>query len=300
MLPGADLLVDDAPAVTGFPAPWRDLFRKSGRPLEAELARAGYALVPAAAARYRFADGSELVLPTDRGEQHEALVRGVRGRRRRALARPARRARTTSGRRCARSGWSRAFDRADLRRDVRRRLWSRRTVADLADRLGDPQLAAVVRSVALPAGLDARTHARRWPPRTSTVARTFGRWQVEPLPGGSGDAGRSSVLVELLAQRLALREVDGADRPRVDRATPRAGGGSPASARLGRRSHRRRASCSPSIRGRSARLSARSPPDPPRRLVPALGPRVGHARTDLAPAGVEETVALVDAKGCRS
>ena len=37
-------LVDAAPAVLGFPAPWRDLFRKSGRPLEAELARQGYAL----------------------------------------------------------------------------------------------------------------------------------------------------------------------------------------------------------------------------------------------------------------
>ena len=41
--PGA--AVDDAPAALGFPAPSRDLFRKSGRPLEAELARPGYALV---------------------------------------------------------------------------------------------------------------------------------------------------------------------------------------------------------------------------------------------------------------
>ena len=35
--------VDNAPAIIGFPAPWRDLFRKSGRPLEAELGRMGYA-----------------------------------------------------------------------------------------------------------------------------------------------------------------------------------------------------------------------------------------------------------------
>ena len=74
---GADgeLLVDDAPGALTFPAPWRDLFRKSGRPLEAELARTGYGLVPAPAPTYRFADGSELVLPSDRGQQHEALLR---------------------------------------------------------------------------------------------------------------------------------------------------------------------------------------------------------------------------------
>src|SRR4030095_10944199 len=39
--------VDDAPSIIGFPAPCRDLFRKSGRPLETELARMGYALEPA-------------------------------------------------------------------------------------------------------------------------------------------------------------------------------------------------------------------------------------------------------------
>ena len=41
------ITVDDAPSIIGFPAPWRDLFRKSGRPLEAELARMGYVLAPA-------------------------------------------------------------------------------------------------------------------------------------------------------------------------------------------------------------------------------------------------------------
>ena len=45
------VLVDDGPAVLGFPAPWRDLFRKSGRPLEAELSRIGTELVPACADR---------------------------------------------------------------------------------------------------------------------------------------------------------------------------------------------------------------------------------------------------------
>src|SRR5687768_1007085 len=58
---------DDAPSIIGFPAPWRDLFRKSGRPLETELARMGYVLQPALPATMIFADGSELTLPTDRG-----------------------------------------------------------------------------------------------------------------------------------------------------------------------------------------------------------------------------------------
>ena len=52
------------PAILGFPAPWRDLFRKSGRPLEAELARSGYALAPADSAQLIFVDGATLALPT--------------------------------------------------------------------------------------------------------------------------------------------------------------------------------------------------------------------------------------------
>jgi len=41
-----------------------------------------------------------------------------------------------------------------------------------------------------------------------SLMRTFGRWQLQPRDAGSPlDAGRSSVLVEALARRLALREV---------------------------------------------------------------------------------------------
>src|SRR5207342_1642502 len=66
--------VDDAPSIIGFPAPWRDLFRKSGRPLEAELAKMGYALEPAQPATMIFADGAELTLPTNRGGQFATLA----------------------------------------------------------------------------------------------------------------------------------------------------------------------------------------------------------------------------------
>nr|WP_269778764.1 FAD-dependent oxidoreductase [Microlunatus antarcticus] len=210
---GGKILVDDAPGVLTFPAPWRDLSRKSGRPLEAELARSGLALVPAPAPTYRFADGSELVLPSDRGRQHEALLHaygpGPAARWQHLLdslgevwqtLRPL--------------GLEEPYDPSALTRDVVRRLRGRRSLADLADSLDEPHLRALVRSTAHRQG----TTPERAPALTGVdllVSRTFGRWQVAPDPAPArgrrpeapGDVGRSSVLVELLAARLALRGV---------------------------------------------------------------------------------------------
>ena len=74
----------------------------------------------------------------------------------------------------------------------------------LARELDHPHLAALVRSVAYRQG--------SVPERTPALAavdlsldRTFGRWQVQPIE--VGDVGRSSVLIEALAGRLALRKV---------------------------------------------------------------------------------------------
>jgi aminoglycoside phosphotransferase len=61
--------------VVALPAAWRDLFRKSGRILDAALASEGHELVPAQATRHEFADGSALDLPTDRGQQYAAVAR---------------------------------------------------------------------------------------------------------------------------------------------------------------------------------------------------------------------------------
>ena len=206
---GAEVLVDDAPGVLTFPAPWRDLFRKSGRPLEAELARAGRALVPAPAPTYRFADGSELVLPSDRGEQHEALLRaygpGPTARWQHLLdslgdvwqaLRPL--------------GLEEEYAPAAVTRAVARRLRGRRSLADLADGLDEPHLRALARSTAHRQG----TTPEQAPALAAVdllVSRTFGRWLVRPDPDssdGRADVGRSSVLVEVLAARLALRGVD--------------------------------------------------------------------------------------------
>lgn len=202
-------LVDAAPSVLGFPAPWRDLFRKSGRPLEAELARSGYALKPAAPARYLFSDGAELVLPTERGEQYASLT-------------------ATFGRSAA-ERWRALVDDLDrvwqvvrplgleseLRsrqqlKPARKSLWSRKSVDQLAAELDEPHLAAVVRSVAYRLGSHpARTPA--WCTVELSVQRTFGRWTIGSDTIGSDgaptDRGRSSVLVDTLAARLALRRV---------------------------------------------------------------------------------------------
>lgn len=205
-LPGTGLIVDDAPAVIGFPAPWRDLFRKSGRPFEAELTKFGYRLVPAAPGRVVFDDGSELDLPTDRGEQYAAMNTaygsGPAGRWRDLLDRLDDVWQTRRP-----LGLERELDPQRLTRPVRDRLLHRRTVADLAVSLDHPQLSALVRSSAYRQGsVPERTPALA--AVDLSVARTFGAWQIEPSrPGAEADTGRSSVLVEALTARLSLRKV---------------------------------------------------------------------------------------------
>jgi UDP-galactopyranose mutase len=81
------------------------------------------------------------------------------------------------------------------------------TLAELATSIDHQHLGAVIRSVAYRAGsLPEQTPA--FAAVELYTARTFGRWQVQPLEIDSAlDAGRSSILVEALAARLALRKV---------------------------------------------------------------------------------------------
>lgn len=195
--PLGHLTVDAAPAVIGFPAPWRDLLRKSGRPLEAELTRCGRQLVPAPAPAYRFADGTELVLPSDRGGQFDAL-------RSRYGEAPA-------------VWWRDLLDsleatwqalrplgleaepagRGSLAQAARRlRPWG--TLADLAAAAPHPHLSALIRSVAHRLGSPPEV-TPGWCAVELWIARTFGRWSV--------DNGRTSVLVDVLTERLGLRKV---------------------------------------------------------------------------------------------
>src|SRR5687767_2320186 len=199
---------DDAPSIIGFPAPWRDLFRKSGRPLETELARIGYILQPAQPATMIFADGSELTLPTDRGGQYDTLAAAYSS----SVA----------------ERWRGLLDRLDgvwqtlrglgleaelrsgrqLNRTVRRSLFGRRmTLADLASSIDHDHLGAVIRSIGYRSGsVPEQTPA--FAAVELSMQRTFGRWQVQPLDTSFRlDGGRASVLVEALAARLELRKV---------------------------------------------------------------------------------------------
>ncbi len=190
------------PPVFTFPAPWRDLFRKSGRAFDVELARTGHALVPAPPATHHFVDGSTLVLSPDRGEQWTSLSR--------AWGTPA----ATRWRDLLddldhrwqvlrRLGLEDEFTKAALTPQRRKALGFGRSVADLARAFGQPQAAALIRSTAWRIGSD--------PVRTPefvavrlALERTFGRWQLtrddRPVP--------ATELIDLLTERLALRRVE--------------------------------------------------------------------------------------------
>ena len=128
------------------------------------------------------------MLPSDRGGQHEALLRaygpGPAARWQHLLdslgevwqtLRPL--------------GLEEPYDAAALTRDVVRRLRGRRTLADLADSLDEPHLRALVRSTAHRQG----TTPERAPALAAVdllVSRTFGRWQVAPDPDARGRARR--------------------------------------------------------------------------------------------------------------
>lgn len=193
----------DLPPVISLPATWRDLFRKSGRALDAELERAGLALVEAPAAIHRFSDGVEFALPAERGAQFGAIssVFGVG----------------------AAERWRDLLDEVDgvwaalrssgieeprTRQPDRRLLLGGLTLTDLARRVAEPHLGAIIESLGVRCGTDSG----RAPALLATrlvVERTFGRWQLAdekgPLP--------AERLLGLLTDRLRTRRVEFADGP---------------------------------------------------------------------------------------
>lgn len=186
--------VDAMPQVICLPATWRDLFKKSGGHLQAELNRAGLDLVPAPPALHRFADGTELELPSERGAQLRAVEHAfgpdVAARWRRLI----------DGlddvwlayRRHALEGTAPVAGKPD-----RARLWLDRTLVGLASGLGE-RLGRVVTdlgdSPGAPGLLAIRLH----------VEQTFGRWQ---LVDGDGVPQSVSRLIDMLADRLQERGV---------------------------------------------------------------------------------------------
>ena len=290
---------DDAPSIIGFPAPWRDLFRKSGRPLEAELARMGYVLEPAQPATMIFADGSELTLPTDRGGQYDTLAAAYGS----SVA----------------ERWRGLLDRLDgvwqtlrglgleaelrsgrqLNRTVQRSLFGRHlTLADLASSIDHDHLGAVIRSIGYRSGsVPEQTPA--FAAVELSMQRTFGRWQVQPLDTSSRlDGGRSSVLVEALGARLELRKVRvhlGCPVERIHlrnghvTAVETSAGDRPASAVI--------ATCDPwqTFHDLLSTSAARRTRRRLRSLSPAAAPTITHQEVPAPTELLRETVALSEA-----
>lgn len=197
-------LVDAQPQVILLPALWRDLFTKTGRPLAGSVGLAGLELLKAPAAIHRFADGSEFTFPTERGAQYHAI-------------------RAHFGERAA-AQWRdllddlgeiwRAWRRYGVEsleiphtKQARAALGLNRTVRDLAERLDDSRLQAVVYSHSLRSGTDS-LKAPALNAVTLLLERTFDRWQL--LDGESRTAAPSA-LIGILEQRLAQRGVESTD-----------------------------------------------------------------------------------------
>jgi phytoene dehydrogenase-like protein len=293
--------VDDAPSIIGFPAPWRDLFRKSGRPLEAALARMGYALAPAEPPMMIFADGTQLSLPADRGSQYSALADAYGGsvaeRWQQLIDRFGEVWQTLRG-----LGFEAELrSRRQLNRTARRSLFGPgrfgqgTTVADLASSIDHKHLSALLRSVAYRSG----SRPENTPAFAAVelyLMRTFGRWQVQPLEADSPlDVGRSSVLVEALAARLALRKVAVHLDSKIESVTLRnrrasavltSDGERPAAAVV--------ATCDPWQTFNTLVPLAAAPRirHQLRELTPAAAPNITHQQVPMPTAPVTETITL--------
>ncbi|MFT4110980.1 FAD-dependent oxidoreductase, partial [Propionicimonas sp.] len=197
---GAGVATEPGGTVLTLPAAWRDLFRKTGRSLDAELARTGLVLAPAPARPFVLSDGSRLALPTDRGEQWSVLA-------------------PRFGQATA-AAWRDLLDELDGAWQVLRRLGletefegrltsaqravlrPRTSLAGLAERV--PPLADVVLDVAARLGQDP-ARLPGWHAARLAVERTFGRWHVQDARGVPQPAG---VLAGLLVERLQARGVN--------------------------------------------------------------------------------------------
>jgi phytoene desaturase len=186
---------DTGPSATALPAVLRDLFRKSGRPLDRELD-----LVPVEPVReHRFEDGSAVALPSgSRTAQFAAIEEGL-----------------GAGLGDAWLDYTHAF--ADtwnlLRRDYLERPWSpghvgKETRSLLTSRTSlqkavtrafkDERLRAMAVHLAVRDGHDPR-NVPAWVGMTAYLEQNFGVWTV---PGGMGALGAA------LAKRLVERRVD--------------------------------------------------------------------------------------------
>lgn len=200
-----------APTVLSFPAPWRDLFRKSGRSLEEECRRSGLELGPAPPTRHDFADGSVLDLPVGRGEQFEAIQRCCGDRAARAWPELIDSLATVWQQLRFLGLETELADPSRLDRRTRTALWADRSLADLAETLPDQRLRALVADLGYLNG-STPTQTPAHGAVSLFVDSTFGRWQLRPDQTGSAATASAaplglSELTALLISRLELRRV---------------------------------------------------------------------------------------------
>ncbi len=186
---------DTGPTATALPAVLRDLFRKSGRPLERELE-----LVPVEPmAEHRFEDGSRLSMPAgSRAEQHHAIEATLgAGLGKQWLDYTQSFAETWM---LLRQDYlERAWSPEVLGKDTRSLLTSRRTLQrEVSKTFKDDRLRALALTQARLDGHDPR-NVPAWMGMMSYVEQKFGVWTV---PGGMG------ALAEVLAKRMVERRVD--------------------------------------------------------------------------------------------
>ena len=192
-----------------FPAPWRDLYRKSGRTLAEEFDRSAAALSAAEPATYVFADGTELSWPTDRGELfavHEERYGTATADRWRRLVDELDDVWQTV-RKLGLGGRADRPGRADRTRPAPDPAGA--DVAELAEEIDHPHLAAVLRAGAYRQGGEPET-TPAWCAVSQSIERRFGRWtlQSDCVDDHRDRTGRTSTLVDALIERARLRRVD--------------------------------------------------------------------------------------------
>ena len=183
---------DAGPTYTLLPAVVRDLFRKSGRPVERELE-----LVPLPVLReHRFEDGSRLALPSGRAAQIAAFDELGAGLGRRWVDHVASYAEDWEALR--RGYLENPWDPAELPREVAARLDSREMLFKRLKRtFKDERLRLVAGHPFVAEGHDLR-NVPAWAGMTAYVEQRFGAWTVEGGMARLGDA---------LVARLATRRV---------------------------------------------------------------------------------------------
>jgi phytoene dehydrogenase-like protein len=185
---------DAGPASTALPAVLRDLFRKSGRPLERELE-----LVPLDPMReHRFEDGSRLSLPSgSRGAQLAAVDEQLgSGLGRQWVDYVHEQAEPWD--RLRRDWFERPYRPGQAPKETEELLHSRSMLAKVVRRrFKDPRLRTLATHHAVAGGHDPR-NVPAWLGVMDYLEQNFGSWT---FPGGFG------VLAGLLAKRLAERRV---------------------------------------------------------------------------------------------